>query len=161
MVTVRRAVQADAQALLTLLNGIIRRGGTTAMQYEWSIGEMTALIANPECLVNIAEDRDSGAMLGFQYIEPEDRLPKDMADIATFVAPDGTRSGVGRALTDMTCAEARSLGWRALDATIRADNPAGLAFYDAMGFRDYHVYRSIPLSDGTPVDRISKKRNLD
>lgn len=43
------------------------------------------------------------------------------------------------------------------NATIRADNAGGLAYYARMGFQDYAVARGVPLADGTPVDRISRR----
>ncbi len=47
-----------------------------------------------------------------------------------------------------------------IDATIRADNASGLAYYKAMGFTDWDVLRDVPLSDGRVVDRIRKRFDL-
>ena len=40
---------------------------------------------------------------------------------------------------------------------IRDSNESGLAYYSKIGFIDYSVNKAVPLNDGTPVDRISKK----
>jgi hypothetical protein len=42
-------------------------------------------------------------------------------------------------------------------STIRADNIGGLAFYSALGFEDNGIHRAVPLRDGTPIDRVSKR----
>ena len=60
-----------------------------------------------------------------------------------------------------TRARARELGLAAINATIRADNSGGLAFYSKMGLKDYAVDRAEPLADGTPVDRIHKRYLLN
>ena len=47
-----------------------------------------------------------------------------------------------------------------IDATIRAANVPGLAYYTAMGFEDYGMLGDVPLSDGQIVDRMRKSYNL-
>ena len=51
-------------------------------------------------------------------------------------------------------------GREAINATIRADNAGGLAFYTKQGFVDYGVTPAVPLADGTPVDRVHKRFSL-
>jgi ribosomal protein S18 acetylase RimI-like enzyme len=67
---------------------------------------------------------------------------------------------VGSALFNVMRSAARKRGLTAINATIRADNSGGLAFYNRMGFLDYEVTRAVPLKDGTPVDRIRKRYSL-
>ena len=52
------------------------------------------------------------------------------------------------------------MGLSSISATIRADNGMGLGYYDKMGFRDYSVAYGVPLRDGRPVDRITKRFDL-
>ena len=52
---------------------------------------------------------------------------------------------------------AQDLGLKAINATIRADNVSGLAYYTKMGFETYHRVKQVPLSDSTPVDRVKKR----
>ncbi len=70
-------------------------------------------------------------------------------------------SGVGRALFPATRAAAEELGLEFINATIRADNVSGLAYYSKMGFEPYDRLVQVPLLDGTPVDRIKKRFKLD
>jgi hypothetical protein len=55
---------------------------------------------------------------------------------------------------------ATRLGLVGINATIRADNVGGLTFYGKQGFQDHSVALAVPLNDGTPVDRISKRYPL-
>jgi hypothetical protein len=94
--------------------------------------------------------------MGFQSLERSHGLPDDIGDIGTFVRVGLTQRGVGSTLFMDTRTEAQRNKLRAINATIRADNIGGNAFYDRMGFVYYRVQRAAPLKDGTPVDRISK-----
>ena len=80
-----------------------------------------------------------------------------IGDIATFDRIGSPVRGVSTTLFDATKAVAKEAGLTAINATIRADNVPGLGYYSKMGFVDYSVAKVVPLSDGTPVDRISKK----
>ncbi len=157
---IRPARVEDAAAMVRLLNAIIEKGGTTAMQTRWQDAEMVGLISGigPRGCVYLATDRTGP--LGFQYVEAHPELPEDTGDIATFVALPHARRGVGAALARATLATCKTAGWRHLNATIRADNVGGLAYYTALGFREYRRDLAMPLADGTPVDRISKRLSL-
>ncbi|HEX7850799.1 MAG TPA: GNAT family N-acetyltransferase, partial [Sphingomonas sp.] len=78
----------------------------------------------------------------------------------TFARRGSTTRGIGSALFAATRAAAIAAGLKAINATIRADNTGGLTFYAKMGFADYAVARAVPLADGTPVDRISRRYDL-
>ena len=81
--------------------------------------------------------------------------------ISTFVALDAQRQGVGRQLSAATFAAARELGFRKLSATIRADNPAALAFYQGLGFRVIGVAQRHALLRGQYVDEVLAEKWLD
>lgn len=161
-IIVRPSRVDDAPALCELLNEIIRIGGTTAIE-----APMSAL-AFGDCFLRgadhigclLAED-GTGAVLGFQALEHRPDLPNDCGDIATFARLEPKTPGVGRALFAETLLLAKKAGLTALNATIRADNLGGLAYYMKMGFRDHAVKPGVPLRDGTPVDRISKRFLID
>ena len=154
--------QGDALELATLLNEIIARGGTTALEdpLEPSVLASTMLIGPDVICCFVALERSSGKIVGFQTLEKSSMLPQDIGDIGTFARVGLTKKGVGSALFNVMRVEARKKGLTAINATIRADNSGGLAFYHRMGFVDYAVTRAVPLKDGTPVDRISKRYTL-
>jgi L-amino acid N-acyltransferase YncA len=160
--TIRPVRAEDAAELADLLNAIIARGGTTALQEPFTpAGLAHAYLNGPAvhcCFV--AEDSATGRLEGFQTLGRQDFLPEDIGDIGTFTRIGGTGRGIGSALFAATCARARTLGLTAINATIRADNSGGLTFYSRIGFVDHEVIPAVPLQDGTPVDRVRKRFRL-
>jgi len=181
-ITTRPATDADAAPLADLLNAIVRAGGTTAIETELSPEDFATWFMHAPGVISLTVASDGSGIVGFQHLErvedwPEDypghrpehwpehrpdnrpdNWPDNWAAIATFTRIGDARRGVGRALMQTTLAAARAAQIAWIDATIRADNAAGLGFYARMGFEDYAIRRAVPLADGTPVDRISKKR---
>lgn len=153
---IRKAAPSDATELAGLLNEIIRAGGTTALETEltadafddWFISGQYALACH------VAEA--SGKLFGFQSLSLFGDPPPGWADIATFARVTPRMKGVGTALFPATRKVAEGIGLKAINATIRADNVSGLAYYEKMGFETYHRVERLPLSDGTPVDRVKK-----
>lgn len=157
--TIRPVLPEDAAALAELLNAIIARGGTTALQRPYTPDALAdAYLTGPQVLCCfVAADGETGRLEGFQTLGRLASLPGDVGDIGTFARVGGTQRGVGSALFAATRARARELGLVALNAVIRADNVGGLAFYARQGFVDHDVARAVPLADGTTVDRIIKR----
>lgn len=159
---VRQAVSADAAELADLLNAIIARGGTTALEDPYTPERLNAAyLTGPDVLCCfVAVDQEARRLEGFQTLGRSPSLPADVGDIGTFARVGGTQRGIGSALFAATRACATVLGLAAINATIRADNSGGLAFYSRMGFVDHGVAAGVPLRDGTPIDRISKRYKL-
>lgn len=157
---VRDARRDDAAGLCAVLNVIIRAGGTTALQDQLSVPQFDDWFISGRyvraCQVAVAgEER-----LGFQQLSNFYPLPQGWVDIGTFTRRENPVRGVGAALFAATRARATALGYQVINATIRADNAPGLAYYARMGFRDYRVDAGIPLADGRPVDRINRRFDL-
>ena len=157
---VRDARPDDAAGLCALLNDIVRKGGTTARLEPMSVAAFDDWYISgahvPACQVAVAgEER-----LGFQGLSTFYPLPGGWVDIGTFTRRDNPVRGVGAALFAATKLRAAALGFRVINATIRADNVPGLAYYARMGFRDYRVDAGVPLADGRPVDRINRRFDL-
>jgi L-amino acid N-acyltransferase YncA len=159
--TVRPVNSADAPALAALLNAVIRAGGTTALEEEFTPEALdAAYLTGPTVhCCHVAEDA-AGDLAAFQTLGRYPGLPGDVGDIATFAAIERKQGGAGSALFAATKDRARQLGLSAINATIRADNTGGLAFYTKQGFTDHGVTRAVPLKDGTPVDRVHKRYGL-
>ncbi len=158
-IRIRHSKISDASQLCDLLNAVIRIAGTTAFEIPLTVVEFTEyFLAGPRLMsCVVAEDEKTGVLWGFQSLERSPELPEDWADIATFARAEPKIPGIGAALFAATRLRSRELGLRAINATIRADNTGGLAFYEKMGFENYNIAKSVPLKDGTPVDRISKR----
>ena len=163
-VKTRPARPEDATALTGIINPIIAAGGTTAHQTPFNEDRMMHHYIAPDGLIACTVAERDGVPVGFQSLiwpnEVEDRFPDGWAIIASFVQLGQTGAGIGKAIFAATRKAAEAAGVQVIDATIRADNPAGLRYYSGLGFRDYAVLRGIPLRDGTPVDRIRKRLDL-
>jgi len=161
--SVRPVAPADAPALAELLNAIIARGGTTALETPFTPERLDqTYLTGPEVLCcHVAVDGQGLTLEGFQTLGRYPGLPEGWGDIGTFVRLGGQQRGIGGALFAATRRRAAELGLAGINATIRADNAGGLAFYRRMGFVDHAVARAVPLDDGTPVDRVSKRLRLE
>lgn len=161
-ITVRPATDADAAPLAAMLNHIIAAGGTTAFEADFTPASFAARFVRGADLLacHVALDPESREPMGFQSLERAGWLGEGWADIATFTRREKPVPGAGRALTRATLARARPLGIRHINATIRADNAGGLAFYSCMGFVPYARALRVPLADGTPVDRLHHRLDL-
>jgi L-amino acid N-acyltransferase YncA len=158
---VRPTARADAPTLADLLNEIIAAGGTTAYETPFTPEAFAdAHIDGPAVITSMIAEDDDGRPMGFQILLASDKLGPGWGDIGTFARRGSTTRGIGSALFAATKAAAIATGLKAINATIRADNIGGLAFYARMGFVDYAVSRAVPLADGTPVDRISRRFDL-
>jgi GNAT superfamily N-acetyltransferase len=160
--TIRPATRDDAAPLSAILNRIIAIGGTTAFETPMTLADFDRhCLSGPDFILCLmAETADGGEALGFQSLVRNPALPAGWGDIATFTRREPPRPGVGAALFEATRRAARDLGLAAINATIRADNHAGIPFYEKMGFATYAVAEAVPLADGTPVDRVSKLYRL-
>lgn len=157
---IRPAVPGDAPQMVTLLNAIIAVGGTTAHQTPMTRDTMLAHYIAPTEVICCHIAITNGRLSGFQYLGWSDDHPEGWAIIASFVALDRAKMGIGQLLFAATRAAAVAAGVRTIDATIRADNTGGLKYYGGLGFTDYDVLSQVPLRDGTPVDRIRKRLDL-
>nr|WP_037294790.1 GNAT family N-acetyltransferase [Roseobacter sp. AzwK-3b] len=162
MIIVRRAGSLDARAMADLLNAIIRKGGTTALTKPVTRDAISARLGQEQgrSAWHVAED-DSGTLLGFQFIAPHHALPPEACDIATFVRTGMTGLGIGSALFNASAIAATELGYLWINATIRADNAGGRAYYQSRGFEPYALQKGVALDDGTLVDKISTRFTLD
>lgn len=161
---IRPATSDDAADMVTLLNAIIAKGGTTAHQRPFDVTRMRAHYIAPPILISCTVAEDGGKVIGFQTLTWPDPdygpMPDDWSLIATFVAIEAAGRGVGQRLFVATKDAARAAGVATIDATIRADNTVGLRYYSGLGFVDYDRFQAMPLRDGTLIDRVRKRYDL-
>ncbi len=150
--------------MVEIMNTIIKIGGTTAHQTRFTDERMISHYIEPEDGISCILAELDGQIVGFQSLvwpsENDSKFPDGWAIIATFVKPGLTGAGLGKALFLDTEMVAANSGVAAIDATIRSDNTGGLRYYSKLGFQEYRVEPGAPLTDGTPVDRISKRFDL-
>lgn len=157
-IPVRLMQVGDVPTACEILNQIIAIGGTTAHETPYDTDRFAASYLQGTDLIccHVALD-PNGNVAGFQWLGRGATLPDDCGDIATFARAEPKLRGIGTALFAATRAAALDNGLSQINATIRADNVPGLAYYGKMGFGDHSVTSGVPLQDGTPVDRISKR----
>lgn len=156
---VRPVTLDDAAEMTVLLNEIVQIGGTTALLEpvtQKTTEDFIVKLRTTGC-IHVACDDETDALLGYQSLEYYADLPRTLGIIATFSKVGGTQRGIGTALFAATRAVAPTLGFSEIDATIRADNTGGLAYYSKMGFQDHSYGKPVTLKDGTAVKRISKR----
>lgn len=145
--------------MVALQNEVIRSGAFSA--YQQAVTEhwfSSTFLTGPGAIsCHLAE---KAQIVALQTLERHPALPPDWADIGTFVAPRTRRGGAGRALFSASLAAARQAGISTLNASIRGDNTAALAFYSALGFVDYALDPGWCLADGRVTGRVSKRFNL-
>ncbi len=143
-VSIREARSEDAEAVVGILNPIIEAGEYTALD--------TPVTAEQECefilrfpergVFHVAEDRESGVVVGFQTLEPFATYTHafdHVAVIATFVSLEHRHQGIGSRLFEATFEAGRQRGYEKIFTCVRADNPAALAAYRKQGFRTVGV----------------------
>ena len=159
---VRPPVDLDNGAIARLITAIVERGGTTALTRPVTaedIAEWRAF-APERSAWRVALD-DAEAVQGVEWIEPRSDLPPEACDIATFVAPGRQGLGIGSALFSAISDAAHRLGYRWINAAIRADNEGGLIFYQSRGFRPHGRVEDAALQDGIRVDKVLMRYDLD
>lgn len=161
MIRAVRAGNLHAAEMSEILNDIIAIGGTTALTKPVASADIVQWMAFApgRSAWHVAEN-DAGRVVGFQWIEPANYLPAEAAEIATFVRPGQTGLGIGSVLFRATEAAARALGYRWINANIRADNSGGLIYYQSRGFEDYGRIPDYELDDGSRVDKVLKRYEL-
>lgn len=112
----------------------------------------------------VATSADDDRPLGFQslkYAVPDNEygVPEGWGIIGTHISPQAHRRGIGGQLFQRTQTQAYRHGLHTIEATINAGNPAGLAYYQAMGFRTYQenervVHKRLDLPDTAEASRI-------
>lgn len=157
---IRPARPADAAQMSAILNEIIGIGGTTAYLTPVSECKMLGWMAKDGTVSSWQVAEKDGSVIGYQSAEPHPKLPPEAVTVASYVKIGTTGLGVGGKLFTATQAACRALGYRWINATIRADNTSGLTYYGKMGFIDWHIDADGALSDGTVTGKISKRFDL-
>jgi GNAT superfamily N-acetyltransferase len=139
---VRPATSADAFGMSRVLGEIIAAWKSARPSDPEHV--RAAYIEHPDrvqCSVAVDED---GTILGFQSLRRavegnQYGVSVGWGIIGTYVSLSAGRRGVGSALFAASRQAALEAGLPKIDASIGADNPQGLAYYEAVGFRTYRT----------------------
>ncbi|MBN1505766.1 MAG: GNAT family N-acetyltransferase [Sedimentisphaerales bacterium] len=139
-ICVRQVQLGDAEAIVRVLNPIIEAGAYTILDAPLTAAaERRYIMRLPErAIFHVAQMPGDGAIVGLQTLEPfveYTRVCDHVGVIATFVALECRRQGVGARLFEATFDSARQKGYEKMFTYVRGDNRAALNAYLKQGFR--------------------------
>ena len=139
---IRQAVMDDASQMSGFLQQLTALGKRTSPSDLEFV--CTYYIDHPDNIQCTVAEGENGRILGFQILKIASEVnafgvTPGWGIIGTHVSPDVGCRGVGKALFTVTREAARRAELDKIDASIAATNVEGLAYYDALGFRNYRT----------------------
>jgi len=135
---IRTATEADAEAIVAILEGVASEQIYTAIDKPWSADRQRRYLASlsPRETVYLAE-AEHGSVIGYQTLElwaPTLDSMAHVGQLGTFLRPEWRRQGIGEALFGHTVRFARKHDFRKFVIQVRSSNVAGRNFYGRLGF---------------------------
>ncbi len=135
---IRKATEADAEAIIAILEGIASERIYTAVNRPWSTDRQRQHLASlsPREAIHVAET-EPGAVIGYQPLElwaPTLDSMSHVGQIGTFLKPEWRRRGVGEALFRRAVEFARQRDYLKFVIQVRASNVSAQGFYRRLGF---------------------------
>ena len=162
---VRPVREEDAASVVGLLNPIIQAGIYTVMDTPFSVTDQIDFIRGfpQRGAYHIALDGDTQKILGIQDVMPisTSNVFRHVGEISTFTALGSHRQGVGQSLCRATFKATKAQGFLKLRATVRADNPRALAFYQSQEFEHIGIAKKHAYLHGEYVDEILLEKFLE
>lgn len=156
---VRAAMNADARALMTIQNPIIRDTAVTFNAVEKTEADFHAAFRDLPCFL-VAED--VGRVLGFvSYVQFRRGIGYARTVEHTIVLAEEARGhGVGRAL--MTAAEdhAQAAGMGSVWAGVSGENPEGVRFHARLGYETVTTLPKVGFKFGRWMDLVLMRKWL-
>ena len=137
---IRRATEADAGAIIAILEGIASERIYTAINRPWSTDQQRRHLASLSAreVIHVAET-EQGVIIGYQTLElwaPTLDSMAHVGQIGTFLMPEWRRRGIGEALFRRAVDFARERDYLKFVIQMRASNLSAQAFYQRLGFRE-------------------------
>lgn len=138
---IRDAVVDDVKQMSAFLGELKASGKRTSPDNETFVH---AYYIQDTAKIRCSVAEDKGVVLGFQSLKLAETgnrwgVEPGWGIIGTHIRPSASRRGVGRSLFEVSRFAAEIAGISYIDATIAANNPEALAYYDAMGFLTYRT----------------------
>jgi putative acetyltransferase len=166
VIRVRRAVPADAAALVALAEAVGREEGRWILASEgWrSVGDERRFLRNvqsqQDAVVYVAED--DGTVVGRLSLARDPHpASRHVADLGLMVAAEHRRRGVGKALLTEAVVWSHSIGVRKLELHVFPWNEPALRLYESFGFEREGYRKRHYLRGGELVDAILMAYSLD
>ena len=156
---IRPAAPADAPGIAALVNPVIRDTAITFTTAEKSPADIAEAITRSQAYFVATEGaRVIGYASYFQF-RGGPGYARTMEHSIT-LAPEARGKGLGRQLMAMLEDSARRRGAHALIAGISGENPAGVAFHAAIGFREVGRLPQVGRKFGRWLDLVLMQKLL-
>ncbi|MGI8743173.1 MAG: GNAT family N-acetyltransferase [Bryobacteraceae bacterium] len=137
---IRKATEADAEAIIAILKGIASERIYTAINRPWSADQQRQHLASLSAreAIHVAETGRQ-AIIGYQALElwaPTLDSIAHVGQIGTFLRPEWRRRGIGEALFQSTVVFALRRDFLKLVIQVRSSNVPAQFFYKKLGFRE-------------------------
>jgi len=158
VLTIRRAVPADAADIVGVLSVVVAERVHSAIDRAWTVDEERRFLGSlsPREAIHLAVDATQG-VIGLQIL---DRWSSDLrsmghvGQVGTFLLPDWRRLGVGCQLWNATLAFARAAGYKKFVIQVRSSNSSAQAYYRRLGFMDCGRLTRQVVIDGIEDDEV-------
>jgi L-amino acid N-acyltransferase YncA len=164
--SIRKVREEDAESIVEVLNPIIQAGTYTIMDEQLSVDDQIDYIRGfpKRGVFNVAVCNDSHKVLGLQSVEPLSTSVcafRHVGEIGTFVSLGLHRKGIGGSLSQATFQAAKEQGFIKLSATVRADNPRAVSFYQSQGFSVIGTAQRHAFVGGRYIDEVLLEKFTD
>jgi ribosomal protein S18 acetylase RimI-like enzyme len=137
---IRQATEADAAAIIAILEEIASERIYTAIHRPWSADQQRQYLASLSAreAIHVAETGREG-IIGYQTLElwaPTLESMAHVGQIGTFLTHAWRRRGIGEALFHRTVSFARKRDFLKFVIQVRSSNISAQAFYRQLGFRE-------------------------
>lgn len=137
---IRRATEADAEAIIAVLEGIASERIYTAINRPWSADQQRQHLVSLSAreTIHVAET-EGEAIIGYQTLElwaPTLDSMAHVGQIGTFLRPAWRRRGIGEALFQRAVDFARKRDYLKFVIQVRSSNISAQGFYQRLGFRE-------------------------
>jgi len=134
MLTLRRARDADRDAIWEIFHAVVARGDTYALAPDISRDEALGIWLHPSAWCYVAEQ--AGIVVGTYIVKANQPGPgSHVANAAFMVAPGARGRGVGRTMGEHCLAEARRLGFLAMQFNfVVSTNTSAIELWRNLGF---------------------------
>jgi L-amino acid N-acyltransferase YncA len=133
---IRPATPADEDAIWSIFHAVVAPGDTYVFDPQMSRGDALAYWFRPDTYTYVAEG-DEGHVAGTYILKPnQPALGAHVANAAFMVSPVARGSGIGRRMGEHSLAEARRLGFRAMQFNfVVSTNEAAVRLWHRLGFQ--------------------------
>jgi len=158
-ISIREATGADAAAIAAIYNhAVLTTTATFDLEPETAAARRRALKSDATRLCLVAEV--DGRVVGWASLSrwSSRRAYERTVEASIYVAAETRRAGVGLALAEAALAAAPALDVHAVIAQVCAENAAGLALADRLGFARVGTLREVGHKFGRVLDVVVSER---